>query len=276
MKKLLLMAFAVVLTACAKNKETKPQAKLLLMPDQGKMHCNVVLKDDEQKNVFALTIPETIGSKEGMILNFPSTNIIWEGPDDHGIVRTSWTTEGAISYELVLTPDYDFVDAKMTITNLTDRVWNDVWSFNCLNPTRAIAYKDTLMQRTYMSDENGPKLLSETKRIKGPRPTIGVYFSDGAEDPEGYPFVRDFQATSPHRTNGNYLVTLAESGDSYMAATSPESLFLFNNLKYKCIHSIPNFGVIAPGRSKTVTSRFYFAKGNLESFVDRYNKEIVN
>ena len=138
------------------------------MPDQGKMHCNVVIKDKANKSVFALTIPETIGSKEDMILNFPSTDIKWEEPDKDGIVRTNWTTDKLISYSLTLTPGPDFVDAKMTIVNLTDSVWNDVWSFNCLNPTRAKTFKDTLMTRTYMSADNGPKLLSETTRVKGP------------------------------------------------------------------------------------------------------------
>ncbi len=245
------------------------------MPDQGKMHCNVVVKDGNKKNVFALTIPETISSKEGMILNFPSTDIEWEGPNKNGVVTTSWTTKELISYELSLTPGFDFVDAEMTILNLTDSTWHDVWSFNCLNPTRAVDFKDTMMTRTYMSTHSGPVLLSNTIRVKGYRPTIGVYFNEKIKNPEIYPFVNAFQATSPDRTNGNYLVTLSESGNSYMATTCPEALFLFNNLKYKCIHSAPNFGQIEAGKSKSVTSRFYFAKGNLGSFLSRYEREII-
>ena len=149
------------------------------MPDAGKMHCNVVLTHpDRSKDVFALTIPETIGSLEGMILNFPETKIKWNGPDKKGVVTTSWTTENLITYDLKLIPDYDFVDVEMAIENLTDSTWHDVWSFNCLNPTKAIAYKDTLMTRTYMSTENGPTLLSDTERVRGLRPTIGVYFNN--------------------------------------------------------------------------------------------------
>jgi hypothetical protein len=247
--------------------------RLTLMPDQGKMHCNVIVRKGSHRDIFALTIPETIGCREGMILNFPSTTIQWEGSGQDGVVSTSWTTDGVVSYDLTLTPGIDVVDAEMTIRNLSDEVWHDVWSFNCLNPVRAPSFQDSLMERPYMSTPDGPLLLSQTKRVSGPRPTVGVYFSTSMEHPEKYPFVVDFQATSPQRSDGNYLVTLSESRNAYMAATSPEALFLFNNQKFKCIHSAPNFGVVAPGESATVTCRFYFGVGNLTTFLERLNAE---
>ena len=129
------------------------------------------------------------------------------------------------------------------------------------------------MQRTFMSTPDGPLLLSQTKRVRGVRPTVGVYFNASVEHPEAYPFVVDFQATSPQRSDGNYLVTLSDSGNGYMAATSPEALFLFNNQKFKCIHSAPNFGIIAPGESATGTCRFYFGEGTLTTFLERLNAE---
>lgn len=244
---------------------------LKLIPDQGKMHCNVIVRKGSHRDIFALTIPETIGCRERMILNFPSTTIQWEGPGQGGAVSTSWTTAGVVSYDLNLTLGTDVVDAEMTIRNLSNEVWHDVWSFNCLNPVKAPSFQDSLMERTYISTTDGPLLLSQTKRVRGPRPTVGVYFNTEVEHPEAYPFVVDFQATSPQRTNGNYLVTLSESGSAYMAATSPKALFLFNNQKFKCIHSAPNFGDIGPGESATVTCRFYFGEGNLTTFLERLN-----
>ncbi|MFY0651770.1 MAG: hypothetical protein JXQ96_07035 [Cyclobacteriaceae bacterium] len=239
------------------------------MPDQGKMHCNVVVKEEGKRDVFALTVPETIACRDTLLLNFPETNIQWEDPDEFGVVKTSWIKEGVIYYDLEITPNYDFVDVKMTIRNLSQNNWQDVWSFNCLNPVRAEDYKDSLMHRTYMSTTDGPKLLSETERRIGRVKTIGLYFNEGISDPNHYAFTKEFDAISPDRTNGNYLVTLSQEKDSYMAATSQDALFLFNNLKFKCIHSAPNFGDISPNESKTVNCRFYFAKGNLNDFLNR-------
>ena len=263
----------LVFTSFAAAQPQKENSPLKLIPDQGKMHCNVIVKKGDHRAIFALTIPETIGSRERMILNFPSTTIRWEGPGGDGAVSTSWTTDGVVSYDLTLTPGDEIIDAEMTIHNLSNETWHDVWSFNCLNPVKAPSFQDSLMQRTYMSTPDGPVLLSQTNRVRGARPTVGVYFTTYVEHPEQYPFVVDFQATSPQRTNGNYLVTLSESGKAYMAATSPKALFLFNNQKFKCIHSAPNFGVIAPGESSIETCRFNFGEGTLATFLERLNTE---
>ena len=120
-----------------------------------------------------------------------------------------------------------------------------------------------------MSSGNGPIGLSKTARRVGDPKTIGVYFKEEIAMPEEYAFISEFKAISSDRTSGNYLVTFSETMDSYMAATSPNPLFLFNNQKYNCIHSAPNFGDILPAESKTIISRFYFAKGDLNDFLDR-------
>ena len=120
-----------------------------------------------------------------------------------------------------------------------------------------------------MSKSGVPVTLSKTSRRSGHQKTIGVYFKDEISIPDEYAFISEFNANSPDRTSGNYLVTFSETMDSYMAATSPNALFLFNNQKFKCIHSAPNYGDILPSESKTITSRFYFAKGDLKDFLAR-------
>ena len=267
----------VILTTILLNclyTQREDDKRITLIRVQGTMHFNVVVNENDGKDIFALTIPETIGCREGMVLNFPSTNIQWNGPDKDGVISVAWTTDSLISYYLIVVPEYDFVDVEMTISNLSAVSWHDVWSFNCLNPVSAKKFQDTLLRRTFMSTKNGPEILSKTNRTIGPRPTIGVYFHEETNNQTDFPFVNDFQATSPDRTNSNYLVTLSETKNSYMAVTSPKTLFLFNNLEYKCIHSAPNFGDIDSGKSSTLTCRFYFAKGNLQDFINRFKKEI--
>ena len=124
-----------------------------------------------------------------------------------------------------------------------------------------------------MSTPEGPKRLSDTRRTIGHRPGIGVYFSEKMELDEEWPFISWFDATSEERTDGDYLVTLSESGNSYMAATSPNTLYLFNNLEFTCIHAAPTFGDIGPGESSTLTTRFYFSEGGLDDFLKRFSKD---
>jgi len=246
--------------------------RIVLRPMRGKM--NAAARVPGKGWVFALGMPETIGCRERMILNFPEVKIHWTGPDADGAVASEWTTEGRIKYAVRLVPSADCVDVEMTITNLSDKLWHDVFAFDCVNPTRAEPFKDWKLARTYMSSHGRPLLMAKTKRVQGHMPTVGFYTHE--QTPWGLesPFVRGFGATSPNRTDGSWIVTLSDPPGSYMAATSSDSLFLFDNLDRCCIHSAPSFGDIGPGESSTTVARMYFAAGGLEDFLKRYRADL--
>ncbi len=242
--------------------------RIILIPQENKMVCVArVLDLNDQR--FAMGIPECIAEAGGRIVNHTMVERLhWDGPDANGAVTCQWVDEN-IDYCVRIVPDYDSVDITMTIRNLTGRDWVDVYSFNCLNPVAAPDYKDWTLERTYMSKEGSPFRMDGTTRINdGPNKTVQFYLHEDYENVS--PHVTGFKATSPDKTDGSYIVTMSEDGQSYMAATSPKAAFLFNNLDRCCIHSAPNFGDIRAGGQKTVTVRFYLAYGTLEDFLVRY------
>jgi hypothetical protein len=247
---------------------------IILQPVQGKMVCGLQVPG-LNRQTFALGIPETIGSSEGMILNFPEVTISWFGPDKDGIVSHSWKTAGKIEYSVKLIPHEDYIDLEMTIKNLSNNGWTSVFSFNCLNPVNAPQFQDWSLERTYMSKDGKPFRMDGTTRINtGEMKTVQFYLHKDYKRVS--PFVNGFGAISPDRTDDSYIVTMSEDGGSYMAATSPSSLFLFDNLDRCCIHSATDFGDIPRGGEKTVTSRFYLAKGALDDFLKRFESEVKN
>jgi hypothetical protein len=247
---------------------------IILQPVQGKMVCSVQVPG-LSRQTFALGIPETIGSSEGMILNFPEVTISWFGPNNDGVISHTWKTADKIEYSVSLIPYNDYVDLEMTIKNLSNFDWTNVFSFNCLNPVNAPQYQDWNLERTYMSKNGKPFRMDSTKRINtGEMKTVQFYLHKDYSQVS--PFVNGFGATSPDRTDDSYIVTMSEDGDSYMAATSPSALFLFDNLDRCCIHSATDFGDISPGGEKTEISRFYFAKGALDDFLERFDNEVNN
>ncbi|MBL0176946.1 MAG: T9SS type A sorting domain-containing protein [Ignavibacteria bacterium] len=248
------------------------QQPITLDPMAGQMNC-VARVPALGRASFILGLPETIASSEGMILNFPEVTIQWEGPNRDGVVQHTWRTEGKIEYTVRVIPHVDYVDAEMRISNLTAAKWTKVFSFNCLNPGSADQFKDWDLKRTYMSKNGRPFRMDSTVRVNnGSMKTVQWYLHRDYANPS--PFVTGFQATSPDRTDDSYIVTLADDGSSYMAATSPSSNVLFDNLDRCCLHSTTNFGDIPAGGERTVTSRFYMAKGTLNDFLARFNAEI--
>jgi hypothetical protein len=208
-----------------------------------------------------------------MLLNFPETKIQWTGPDAEGVVSCSWGPGGRIAYTARLVPFADHVDVEMTIRNHTEFLWRDVFAFNCLNPVNAPAFLDWTLDRTYMSAKGKPLRMAQTRRIKGHMPTVGFYLSERIEPGGESVFVRGFGATSPDRTDGSWIVTLSDPEGAYMAATSHEALFLFDNLDRCCIHSAPSFGDIGPNESSTTVSRLYFARGGMDDFLERFDAD---
>lgn len=262
----------VILPEKAIMLEARFRQHIILQPIAGQMACTVRVPGLPRQS-FILGLPETIGSSEGMILNFPEVNIQWEGPDAEGRVWHRWVSAGKVDYSVTLIPGDDYVDAEMSIRNLGRAAWSKVFSFNCLNPAGADNFRDWTLERTYMSRDGRPFRMDSTTRInEGSMSTVQFYLNEGYAPVS--PFISGFRATSPQRTDDSYIVTLSADGQSYMAATSPRSCFLFDNLDRCCIHSATDFGSIPPGVEVTQRSRFYFANGTLGDFLDRFETEV--
>jgi hypothetical protein len=246
-------------------------SRIQLTPVQGKMVA-VARVPALGGQSFSLGIPETIGSRERMILNFPEVDgkIAWTGPAEDGSIESEWTTRGMIHYRARLVPGEDWVDIEMTIQNLSGVTWHDVFAFNCLNPTGAKAFQDWNLERSYMSHQGQPLRMAETTRVQGHMPTVQFYVHEQTPPGRESAFVRGFSAISPHRTTDSWIMTLSEDRKSHMAATSLDSLFLFNNLDRCCIHAAPSFGDIGPGERSTTVARLYLAHGGLDDFLARF------
>lgn len=266
-----------VRSGAAKGAESSPSEQIqaaarsggiALQPQPGAMQVTARVPALDNQ-VFALGVPETIGCREAMLVNFPEAKIKWQGPDREGVVSCSWGPGGRISYSLRLIPAVDYVDVEMTIRNHTEFLWHDVFAFNCLNPIQAPVFKDWKLERTYMSAQGQPLPMAQTTRVKGHMPTVGFYLPERIQLGQESVFVRGFGATSPDRTDGSWIATLSEPAGAYMAAAAMNAAFLFDNLDRCCIHAAPGFGDIGPGEASTTVSRLYLAKGTLDIFLKR-------
>ncbi|MBI4244731.1 MAG: hypothetical protein HY606_11630 [Planctomycetes bacterium] len=247
------------------------EERIVLTPVKGAMTCGVYLKKIDQS--FAFGIPESIGSREhSLILNFPDVKpeeIEWKEDKKSGVASYSYSKSGLIEYDVKLTPHLDYIDLEMTIKNLTDEVWQDVFAFNCFNPVAARKFKDENLQRTYISVKGKMKLLADVKKtVNEKRPGLSFYLKEGIKKCQ---FADDSMSVSPERTDAAWIFRSA--GDYYMAAANAEAVFLFSNTEFGCVHSAPNFGNIKPGKSSRIKSRFYVAKGDLGEFIKRYESD---
>ena len=132
---------ASVVSGVVMAADGSPETRIVLTPQVGAMQVTARVPRLNDAS-FALGIPETIGCREALLVNFPEARIEWEGPDSAGAVSCSWGPGGRISYALRLVPAEDFVDVEMTVRNHTEFLWRDVFAFNCVNPIQAPAFQD--------------------------------------------------------------------------------------------------------------------------------------
>jgi hypothetical protein len=254
-----------------KDEKKRP---IVLTPVKGTMNCNIRVEDLDQ--TFVVNIPESIGSAENpLLLNFPDvkpSEIDWKEDKDSGGVWYTYEKKAKMKYTVLLTPYKDFVELEMTIENLSSSKWHDLFAFNCFNPVAAREFKDPELRHTFISIEGKARVLADIeKTVNENRPGVSFYLKKGIEK---CPFADGFSAVSPEKTDSSWIAAFTERENYYMAVVNPDSVFLFSNTEFGCIHSAPNFGDLNPGESSRIRSRLYVAKGNLAEFVKRAKADI--
>jgi hypothetical protein len=81
----------------AQRQATTGSGRIALQPQPGAMQVTARAPGLDNQ-VFALGIPETIGCREAMLVNFPEARIEWQGPAADGVLSCSWGPGGRISY----------------------------------------------------------------------------------------------------------------------------------------------------------------------------------
>ncbi len=265
-----LLAAAMVLLACSVYASNAPLIRL--KPIQGSMmvECESALLPGQ---VFVLGFPETIGCRETILLNWVEVKdqIQWTGPDADGVVHCTWWPGGRVRYDLRLVPRRDYVDADMRITNDTLWTWHDVYSFNCVSPERMPAFKDTGMQKTWLSSSGKPVTVAQARRTAGER---AAYLAPDVKPEDARYFIFGRGAEANLRTDGNWMAAESTPEGYVLGTGAPHVKYLFNNEHLSCLHACTDFGTIGPGQTARMVSRVYLMRGRLADFLNRWRADV--
>jgi len=221
---------------------------------------------------FGLGIPESIGDVARPVW-FGKVAPEWRELEA-GAWETSATAEGELSYRAVLTPTDDTVEIRMSLTNLSDRVWDNSLAFNCFGAGGAPDLADHECVRHWVGWNGEPRRLIEVPRQYSPRPAVALWSVEGAPPGEKIPFVGNFRATPPGVALEGWLAIVARDSKRLVATASKPTLFLFQNMEYSCIHASPSFGRLEPGQTGEAVNRIYFVESTLEDWHARMKGDL--
>ncbi len=220
---------------------------------------------------FVLGFPEAIGDASRAIW-FGDLKPRWRDIGD-GAWESIGEMPGELRYRLVITPSEDYVDAVITLTNHSSRVWQNSMAFNCFNCASSVL-RDNECLRHWVRVKGKFQRLVDLPRVFSDRPTVQLYSVEGAPPGAEIPFVANFKATPADVVAEGWMAIVAPDGKRLAATVSKPALFLFQNMEYSCIHSAPTFGTMQPGQTAKALTRLYFVRLSLEKWYARMKQEM--
>lgn len=160
--------------------------------------------------------------------------------------------------------DADSVAVAITLTNGTETVWEDVSDFCCWSFSSAPEFADYEMLRTWVWSGGGRKRVLELARPRTPRPLFLFYPVGDRTRLEGIGPLRNKNAFCSESLDCGAIAVTSRDASFTALLTSEETLFVFNNAEYACVHSCPCYGTIPPGGSATRTTRLHLREGDPE------------
>jgi hypothetical protein len=160
------------------------------------------------------------------------------------------------------------VDVKwdMAFKNKTDKTLYDLTAFNCWTMNTAPLFKDLNMERTYVHDSSGRKvLLKDVQKTQGDgRRTMQFYGSVNGIDLSKSPWASQWAVISDQRLSGS-LISVVSTDSSWIFENKVDGkvAYFFNNWEqdHGCVHASPLLAEeLKPGASAKAKGSFTFKK----------------
>jgi len=204
------------------------------------------------RNLINIWLPEGVHADGGRVLFILSEEVSFEfaRPSADEWVLT-FTKPGAVALRGACRNMQDGVALSLELTNLSDRVWENVRGGVCVQLAAAPDFVDLALERTFIVADGALAAAPQPAIRKGPThhyhplalPTEN--FIAVASRPAGY-VVAQWWEGDPGGVGGNCHPSMA------------------------CIHAPPAFGRLAPGESATRAGRLYMMPGSPQDAYERF------
>ena len=235
----------------------------------GRVAIAITMKDFPGEK-FVLEIPEvfTLQEKRGGLSNYDKQN--WNfnkrGADmifqDNNQVYT-------IRLKIIKKKQSIGLAWDINFKNNTADTLHDLASFNCWTMNFAPLFKDLKMERTYVQNDKGIKiLLKEVLKNQGEgKRTMQFYPSvTGVQDPGKSRWINQWNVNSPQTLAGHEIAVVSTDGKwIFKNIVFGEVAYFFNNWEsdHGCVHASPLLAKqLLPGHSAHSRGIFNFVKLN--------------
>jgi hypothetical protein len=162
------------------------------------------------------------------------------------------------------------IETRVTMTNLSQRMWDKVNAFTCFAFYSAPAFDDPQLTRTYVPVEEGWKSIAQLFADHDPGDGPYTFFPvAGGPRLDDLWLCRKIPQRHPQTVSRGCACVVSSDGRwiAGMAARTPA--YVFNNRRERCVHANQLIQSVAPGETTEGISVVYIFSGTLDDFTKR-------
>jgi hypothetical protein len=215
--------------------------------------------------VFKIVIPEIITDKERTLLGWGQDVPRWDIGPDHA----AWDCEipDVIRAHSVVMLGQEVIEARVTITNLSQRTWELANAFTCFAFYDAPLFDNPELDRILFPVDGRwrsvANLFAQTSPGHGPYTFFPV---------KGGPSIRDMQVvrlvrqTHPQTIDSGAGCVVSSDGNWVAGVSAARPAYVFCNRKERCIHANPVYPPIPPGKTAEASTWIRIMRGSVTDF----------
>lgn len=223
--------------------------------------------------VFRLVTPELISDTEGNPMPWGHASPqAWTVEENHASFTDG--VKDVVRTQVNITFQAERIEARVKVTNLTDRVWKNSNAFTCFLLKRAPLFSDPALERTFAPVEG--KWTSLTEILRGDKSAHGslTFFEVSGGPPLNELWVlKEIKNRYSEKLDHGSICVVSTDGKWVAGMTAPRAAYVFNNAGLPCIHADPLLGDVAPSKSREASSIIHIFKGSVNDFAERCRME---
>lgn len=215
--------------------------------------------------VFKIVIPEIITDNKEILLGWNQKVRHWDiGPD---YARWDCEIPGVIRAHSTVSFGQKVIEARVKITNLSQRTWELTNAFTCFAFYDAPLFDNPDLDRI-MFPVNGKwrsvaDLFAETSPGNGPYTFFSVKGSPPIKDMKLVQLIRQ---THPQIIDYGAGCVVSKDGKWVAGASTSHPAYVFCNRRERCIHANPVYDPIRPGETVEQSTYIRIMQGGVADF----------
>jgi hypothetical protein len=217
---------------------------------------------------FRIVIPELISDTKEPILPWEQPPPNWDIREN--LARCLIEIHNTIRMEAEVRFCDERIEARVMVTNLSQRSWEMVNAFTCFAFYAAPSFNDPQLTRTYFPVNGQWKSVAELFREHDPGTGPYTFFPVAGGPPlDDLWLCRKIPQRCPQVVSNGCGYVVSTGGDWIAGMTTRTPAYVFHNRREPCIHVDPLMGTVAAGATAEGISNIYIFRGTVASFMKR-------